>query len=295
MAMLSLIDTHHHFLDPKAHYYPWLNDPGQPHHRYGDHSALKRPYLPADYARDAAGVDLVGSVHVEAEWDPRDPIGEMRFIGALRERHGLPSVANAQAWLHQPDAAATLEQLAVFEFVRGVRQKPRANAAPGGKPGGMTDPAWLQGYAQLERHGLHYELQTPWWHLEEAARVAAGFPGTLIVINHAGMPSDRSEEGLSAWRSALAAMAAHPNVAINTTGIGEAGGKWRLDANRRVVLDVIGIFGVDRCMFGSNYPVDSLCASFLDIAYGFASCVSDFSAQEQAKLFVENARRIYRL
>jgi predicted TIM-barrel fold metal-dependent hydrolase len=292
--MLALIDTHHHFLDPRAHYYHWLA-PGQPAHRYGDHSVLDRPYLPADYARDTAGVNLLGSVHVEAEWDPKDPIGEMRFIRALREQCGLPSVAVGQAWLHQPDAAATLEQLAAFDFVRGVRQKPRANAAPGGPPGGMTDAAWLQGFALLEPLGLHYELQTPWWHLEEAARVAAAFPATPIVINHAGMPSDRSEAGLAAWREALAAMAAHPNVAIKLSGIGEAGGHWRLEANRRVVLEAIDLFGVDRCMFGSNYPVDSLCASFQEIFDGFAAIVAGFSAQERSRLFVDNARRIYRI
>lgn len=293
--MLSLIDTHHHFLDPQAHYYPWLNDAGSPAHRYGDHSALKRPYLPADYRRDTAGVELLGSVHVEAEWDPRDAVGEMRFIASLREQCGLPSVAIGQAWLHQPDAAATLEQLAAFDFVRGVRQKPRANPAPRGAPGGMTDAAWLEGYARLEPLGLHYELQTPWWHLAEAARVAGRFPGTRLVINHAGVPSDRSDEGLRAWRAALAGMAAHANVAIKISGIGEAGGQWRLDANRRVVREVIELFGVGRCMFGSNYPVDSLCAPFQTIFDGFAACVADLGAQEQSQLFVDNARRIYRI
>lgn len=293
--MLSLIDTHHHFLDPQAHYYPWLNDADQPHHRYGDHSALKRPYLPADYARDTAGVKLLGSVHVEADWNPRDPIGEMRFIGALREQCGLPSVAIGQAWLHQPDAAQTLEQLATFDFVRGIRQKPRANAAPGGPPGGMTDTAWLEGYARLAPLGLHYELQTPWWHLEEAARVAGEFAGTQIVINHAGMPSDRSEEGLRQWRNALAGMAAHPNVNIKISGIGEAGGRWRPDANRRVVLEVIDLFGVDRCMFGSNYPLDSLCASFQDIFDWFAGYVAGFGEDERERMFVGNARRVYRI
>ncbi|TFZ02673.1 thioesterase [Ramlibacter henchirensis] len=291
--MLSLIDAHHHFWDPRAHYYPWLNDAGHPPHRYGDHSSLKRPYLPADYRRDTAGFDLVGSVYVEAEWDPRDPVGEMRYVASLREQSGLPSVAIGQAWLHQPDAAATLEQLAQFDFVRGVRQKPRANPAPGGAPGGMTDGAWLKGYAQLLPLGLHYELQTPWWHLHEAARVARDFPDTRIVINHAGMPSDRSEAGLKAWRAALAEMAGCPNVAIKISGIGEAGGHWRLDANRRVVLEVIELFGVDRCMFGSNYPVDGLCASFRTIFDGFAQIVQGFSEGERSKLFVENAQRVY--
>ncbi|MDM0035311.1 amidohydrolase family protein [Variovorax sp. J22P271] len=62
-----------------------------------------------------------------------------------------------------------------------------------------------------------------------------------------------------------------------------------------VVLDVIEMFGVDRCMFASNYPVDGLRASFQDIFDGFASCVREFSGEEQAKLFVENARRIHRI
>jgi predicted TIM-barrel fold metal-dependent hydrolase len=293
--MLALIDTHHHFYDPRAHYYPWLNDAGQPPHRYGDHSALNRPYLPADYRRDTAGIDLVGSVHVEAEWDPKDPVGEMRFIASLRAQSGLPSVAIGQAWLHQADAASTLEQLASFDFVRGVRQKPRANPTPGGPLGGMTDAAWLRGYARLQPLGLHYELQTPFWHLHEAVGVARNFPETPIVINHAGVPSDRSEEGLRAWRTALAGIAAHPNVFIKISGIGEAGYQWRVDANRRVVLEVIELFGADRCMFGSNYPVDSLCASYQDIFQAFAGYVADFSAQERGQLFVENARRIYRI
>jgi predicted TIM-barrel fold metal-dependent hydrolase len=291
--MLSLIDAHHHFWNPDVHHYPWLNDPGHPPHRYGDHSSLRRPYLPADYRRDTAGFDLVGSVYVEAEWDPRDPIGEMHYIASLRAESGLPSVAVGQVWLHQTDAAATLEQLARFGFVRGVRQKPRANPAPGGAPGGMTDRAWLEGYARLRPLGLHYELQTPWWHLHEAARVARDFADTRIVINHAGMPSDRSEAGLRAWHSALAGMAACPNVAIKISGIGEAGGKWRLEANRRVVLEVIELFGVERCMFGSNYPVDGLCASFRTIFEGFDGIVRGFSAEERSKLFVGNARRIY--
>ena len=293
--MLSLIDTHHHFLDPVRHYYPWLNDPGQPHHRYGDHAALKRPYLPDDYRRDAAGVDLQGCVYVEAEWDPTDALGEMRFIASLREQSGLPSVAIGQAWLQEPGVAGTLEALAAFDLVRGIRQKPRANPAPGGPPGGMTDAAWLEGFARLAPLGLHYELQTPWWHLAEAAHVAGAFPGTRIVINHAGMPSDRSEEGLRAWRAALAGMAVHPNVAIKISGIGEPGGLWRLEANRRVVRDVLDVFGVDRCMFGSNYPVDSLCTSFQTIFEGFAECVADLAADEQAKLFVDNARHVYRI
>ncbi len=293
---MQIIDAHHHFWDPVAHYYPWLCDEGHPPHRYGDHGSLKRPYLPADYRRDTSRFELAGSVYMEADWDPEDPIGEMRFIAGLRKDSGLPSVAIGQAWLHQDDAAATLEQLAGFDFVRGIRQKPRANPSPNDTaPGGMTDASWRKGYALLARHGLHYELQTPYWHLHEAAALARDVPATTIVINHTGMPSDRSAEGLAAWRKAMATVAACPNVAVKISGIGLSGKRWTVDENRPVVLDTIALFGTDRCMFASNFPVDGMCASFETIFNGFAEMVSGFTQEEQRKLFHDNAKRIYRI
>jgi predicted TIM-barrel fold metal-dependent hydrolase len=292
-----IIDAHHHFWDPVAHYYPWLCDADRKPHRYGDHGALCKPYLPADYRRDTAAFELAGSVYMEADWNPLDPIGEMRFIRQLREQTDLPTVAIGQAWLHQDDAASTLEQLAAFGFVRGIRQKPRANDSPGdARPGAMMDNEWRRGYALLVRHDLHYELQTPWWHLHEAAQLARDFPETAIVINHAGMPpADRAAEGMAGWRDAMRQVAELPNVFVKISGIGQAAGGWSLEAKRAVVLDTIAIFGVERCMFGSNYPVDSLCASFKDIFQGFAQIVSDFTAQERRRLFHDNAVRVYRM
>jgi predicted TIM-barrel fold metal-dependent hydrolase len=291
-----VIDSHHHFWDPVAHYYPWLCDAQRPAHRYGDHAAICRPYLPADYRRDTAAFDLAGSVYVEAEWDPKDPIGEMRCIETLRQQSSLPSVAVGQAWLDQPDVAHTLEQLAAFGFVRGIRHKPRANASPRDmQPGGMMDSPWRQGYALLGRHGLHFELQTPWWHLHEAQVLARDFPGTPIIINHAGMPSDRSAEGLAGWRQAMRGIAQCPNVFVKISGIGLAGGRWSVEANCSVVRDTIELFGTGRCMFASNFPVDSLCASFEDIFSGFAAIVADLAPQERRKLFHDNALRLYRM
>src|SRR5260221_361653 len=79
---------------------PGLNDEPPIPFRYGDYRAIRRPYLPADYLRDAAGFQIEKSVYVETEWDPADPVGEMRYVEGLRREHGLPTVAVAQAWLH---------------------------------------------------------------------------------------------------------------------------------------------------------------------------------------------------
>jgi predicted TIM-barrel fold metal-dependent hydrolase len=159
----------------------------------------------------------------------------------------------------------------------------------------MDDPAWRRGYALLERFGWSFDLQTPWWHLAAAADLAADFPGILMIINHTGLPSDRSAEGLAGWRSALAQVAAHRNVALKISGLGEKGQPWTLVANQQIILDAIAIFGVDRCMFASNFPVDRLVGPFSTIFHGFRSAVSDRPAADIRSLLHDNAVRLYRL
>jgi predicted TIM-barrel fold metal-dependent hydrolase len=163
------------------------------------------------------------------------------------------------------------------------------------RPNAADDPAWRKGYALLERFGLSYDLQTPWWHLDAAAELAADFPRTLMIINHTGLPSDRSTEGLAGWRRALERVAAQPNVAIKISGLGRAGLPWTLAANGAIIRDTIAIFGIERCMFASNFPVDSLAGTFDDIYGGFLAAVADCPAAEQRKLFHDNAVRLYRL
>jgi predicted TIM-barrel fold metal-dependent hydrolase len=293
-AALTVVDSHHHVWDPTRHHYPWLCDEPPIAFRYGDYRAIRRPYLPPDYRADAAPYVIEKSAYVEAEWDPADPVGEMRFIDGLRREHGLPTVAVAQAWLDAPDAAAVLEQQAAFAFVRSVRHKPRANRSPtDGAPGGMTDARWRTGFAQLARNGLRFDLQTPWWHLAEATRLAGDFPDTQIILNHAGLPADRSVEGLGGWTKAMRSFAACPNVAVKISGIGQPGQAWTVAANGAIVRTVIELFGPARCMFASNFPVDSVCASFATIFDGFREIVRDFSALEQRAMFRDNAVRLY--
>jgi predicted TIM-barrel fold metal-dependent hydrolase len=290
----AIADAHQHFWDPGANYHPWLNDEPPIPFRYGDYGPIRKRYLPPEYLADAAPYRVETSVYVETEWDPRDPVGETRYVETLRHEYGLPGAVVAQAWLDRDDAASVLEQQAQFTFVRGVRHKPRANASPADDtPGGTTDAAWRAGFARLAPLGLRFDLQTPWWHLAEAARLAADFPGTQIILNHAGLPADRSAEGIAGWRAAMATVASQPNVAVKISGIGQRGAAWTADANRGIVRTVIDLFGVDRCMFASNFPVDGLCASFTTIFDGFREIVSDLPMESQRALLRDNAIRIY--
>lgn len=299
MEPLKIVDPHQHFWRLGQGAYPWLERERLPSFRYGDYSALRRDYLPEDFRRDAAKQNVVMTVHVEAEWDPRDPLAETRWLMQLKEEQGLPTTMVGQAWFARDDVAEVLAGHAAFPAVKGVRQKPAAAPSPAearrGAPGSMDDPVWRKGYALLERHGLHYELQTPWWHLDAAADLARDFPRIPIVLNHTGLPADRSAEGLAGWRRALEGFAAQPNTALKISGLGLLDKSWPVESNRQVVREAIRIFGVDRCMFASNYPVDSLVASYDLIFDSFKSFVADLPRAEQEKLFHDNAVRIYRL
>jgi predicted TIM-barrel fold metal-dependent hydrolase len=295
---VRLIDAHQHFWDLDANYLPWLAD--RPvSFRYGNYDAIKRNYMPSDYRRDAEGFDLAGSVYIETEWDPEDPLGEVAWVKALRAREGLPSVMVAQAWLDRDDAAAVLEAHGRSGFVRGIRHKPKAAARPEdverGARVGMGDPMFRRGFAMLEPNGLSFDLQTPWWHLAEAADLAETFPDTQIIINHTGLPSDRSSPGLDAWRGALRRAAECPNIAIKISGLGQIGRPWTVEANGPIVRDTIEIFGVERCMFASNFPVDGLVAGFGAILEGFKTCVADLPEPARQALFHDNAARFYRI
>jgi predicted TIM-barrel fold metal-dependent hydrolase len=265
-----------HVWDAHAHYYPWLSDERPVPFRYGDYSKLRRRYLVDDYRADTEGWRVVKTVYIEAEWDPRDPAGEMSFIERIRAKHGLPSVAVAQAWLHRDDCAQVLESHARLPFVRGVRHKP--------KPGMMDDARWRQGFARLAPLGLHFELQAPVAQLAEAARLARDFADTTIILNHTGLPLD---EDANAWRAALAPLAAYPNVALKISGMGAP--------VREFVLGAIELFGVGRCMFASNYPVDGLRARFGAIYSGFEEITRGMPERSRRALFHDNAIRIYRM
>tara|TARA_R110001606_G_scaffold199124_1_gene346757 strand:- start:1495 stop:2412 length:918 start_codon:yes stop_codon:yes gene_type:complete len=299
MTTLPIIDAHQHFWDLERNYLPWLCDDPMIPFRYGDYSAIRRNYLPEDYRRDTTNYRVVGSVFIETEWDAKTPVQETRWVHELAEREGLPSVMVAQARLDQPNIEDVLAAHCAYPRVRGIRHKPRAapspNAVETGAPGSMGDPAWRRGFARLAAHDLSFDLQSPWWHFHEAADLAAAHPDTTIIINHTGLPADRSEEGLQGWRKAMAQVAYHSNVKVKISGIGVQGADWTAEANRRIVLETIELFGVERCMFASNFPVDSLVATFETIFSSFLQITNELTNTEQRQLFHDTAKRVYRI
>jgi predicted TIM-barrel fold metal-dependent hydrolase len=309
---IEIVDAHHHFWDLDALYYPWLSDRVVPDYPLGDYAVIRRTYLPDDYFRDAAGHNVIATVHLEGDrqmnadrraypaGDPRlDPVAETAWVSGIAEEWGVPSAIVAQATLHADDAEEVLARHAAYPLVRGIRAMPtlapRPDAATRGAPGSMQDPKWLAGVASLEAHGMSCDLRVTPWHLAEAAEVARAFPRVRFILTHAGLPRDRSPAGLDTWRTGMRALAACPNVAVKISGLCLARRPWVRSENGPIVRETIATFGVDRCMFASNYPFDRLRASFDVIYASFKRMVADLPLADRRKLFSENALRIYRI
>jgi len=136
-----------------------------------------------------------------------------------------------------------------------------------------------------------------WWHLEEAADVVREHPGLRTILNHTGYPLDRSPEALAVWRRGMEALAACPNVSCKISGLVAYAdpAQWKEDDLRPYVEHVIACFGWERVLFGSDWPVCTLSASYDRWVEALHSLTRNAGAAHQRKLFYDNAVRVYRL
>lgn len=292
---MRIIDAHHHFWDPQVNYHPWLRDEPMIPFRYGDYTTIRKRFMAHDYDKLTANWDVVGNITMEGEWDSKDPVGEAIWMQSIHDETGRPSAHVAQAWLDSDKLSAVLETYSDLSIVRSVRHKPKSFKSPGSGVGQMAEASFQTGFASLSRFNLSFDLQTPWWHLNEVPAMAKRAEDVQIILNHAGLPSDRTPEGMNAWRQALSKFAELPQALVKISGIGIADRPWSLEDNRDIILTVIDVFGPDRAMFASNFPVDGLCGSFNTIFSGFDDATRDFTTNERDLLFCKTAAKTYGL
>jgi predicted TIM-barrel fold metal-dependent hydrolase len=295
----TIIDPHHHLWDLERFAYPWLQTRPLPASVAGDVAPIAKSYLLDDYLADAAGHDLVKSVHVDAGFDSAHPVEETRWLQSIADARGFPHGIVARAELHRPDVEATLAAHCAFANMRGIRHIVNWHRDPAktyvAKPDFLTDAAWRRGFGLLRKYGLSFDLQLYPSQMADAAALAQAHPDTTIVLNHAGMPVDRDAEAIALWRDGMRRLAAAPNVWVKISGLGMVDWHWTEASIRPFVLETIDIFGVDRCMFASNFPVDKLYSSFDALYRAFKSIVADFTGEERRKMFATTAASVYRL
>ena len=298
LKQLEIVDTHHHLWDITNNYYPWLIDDIKTMW-IGDYSSIRKDYLVKDYLEDCKNQNVVKSVHLQALWNPCDPVGETRWLQQCYDEYGYPHGIVAYANFAEPNVEDLLKAHCQYPNVKGIRMDLNWHDNPlyrfTERPDYMTDEIWLSNFALLEKYNLSFDLQIYCHQIPEAIKVVERFPNIQFILTHAGMPIDRSDEGLSFWSENMKFLASFKNVAVKISGLRMFDKNWTTESRKKIVMKTIEIFGVNRCMFASNFPVERLFGSYDDIFNSFKEIIKKFSQADKTKMFHDNAIYYYKL
>jgi len=297
---MKVVDPHVHFWNLDTHVYPWMKPQG---HLVGDATAMLRNYQVSELLAEAGDIEIDKVVHVEANHgSPPDPLEESRWLQTLADGdslRGMPNGLVVGADLSLAGFEAQLAAQVEYRNVRGVRQILNVHSDPAYDYVGrhfMQEARWREHFKLLEKYGLSFDLQIYPSQMPTAVKLARDNPGTQLIVNHTGMFVDRSSiAGYRAWRDGMRALAACDNVAVKISGMAMLDHAWTVESLRPYVLETLDAFGVERCMFASNFPVDSLFSSYEALWHAYAAIVADLNEDERNHLFRHNAEQFYRI
>ena len=291
-----VIDTHHHIWLRKD--VGWLADPPIPR-MFGDYFGIRRDYPVDEFIQDVNTQGVTKSVHVTAMWGPGKALEETRWLQAVADKHGFPHGIVSNIDLSDPEAEAALKAQKQIPNMRGVRQMlywdsdPVRQGAP--RADFCNSPDFRRGFALLEKHGLHFELQVYAGQVAHAVELIKAFPGVNMILVHAGMLAVRTQAAIDQWRAALTAMAAFPNLHVKISGLGMYSSGITLPQTRQVIRDVIQIFGPERTIYGSNFPLEKLHASYAEFFGIYRTVLAEYTEAEQRAVLHDNAAKFYRI
>jgi predicted TIM-barrel fold metal-dependent hydrolase len=290
---IPFIETHHHLWELDRFKYDWLTDPGWDGHNalLGDYKMIRSTIgAPWRFFKEFYGQNVIGSVHVEAAYAGPDPVEETAWLEDVANEHGMPNALVVFCDIEKDDAEAELDRhLAASPRVRGVRIRAH--------PDDPESPAFKKGYAALGARGLSYELNASPGKLISGRDVAKANPDIQVILGHAGFPVQRDADYFELWKREMSALGEAENVACKISGFGMADNHWTIDSVRPYVLHCIEAFGVDRSMFGTNWPVDILYATYMEQVDTYRRIIAEagFSRDDQAKMLHRNAQQFYRI
>lgn len=157
----------------------------------------------------------------------------------------------------------------------------------------LGDPLVRENLGQLAQAGLVATIEATSDRLDLVVRVAGQFPDLRIVVDHFGWPTDLSERGRAEHLGRLAVVAAIPQVVTRIDAIGTIFGDWSVATIRPWLLEVTELFGPDRCMLGSDIPIERLRSGFTELYAAYGEVFSAYSEDERAQLFHRTARGCY--
>ena len=291
-----VIDTHHHIW--RRGDVPWLAEPPIPR-MFGEYFGIRTDYPVEQFMHDVQPEGVVKSVHVTANWGIPRALDETRWLQSVADRHGFPHGITVQVDMTDPDLERQLAAHTAFANVRGVRHQIHWDSEPTrqnvSRPDLCNTPEFRRGFQLLERFGLHFELQVFASQAQYVVDLLAAFPTVPVILMHSGMLTERTSAAIEHWRSALTAMARYRNLHVKISGLGMFSGGVEPRQLRQVIRDSIQIFGIERTIYGSNFPLEKLHASYHDFLDGYRTVLAEYPEPDQRRVLHDNAVAFYRL
>jgi len=269
-----MLDAHQHFWQVGRFDYPWMSK---------DLGVLYRDYLPADLAPILQTHHITQTVLVQAS----NSVAESRWLLELAESHDF--IAGVVGWADLTNPDIDLSAHPKFKGVRHlVESEPNDDW--------LVQPAVISNLQKLSARGLSYDLLVHTRHLKYVPHVAESCPELKLVIDHLAKPPIARNE-IKEWSRALEPLARYPNMHCKLSGlVTEANwNSWQPNDLRPYVDLALELFGADRMMFGSDYPVCLLAASYDRVLDAFQEILKDLSNADREKIFSTNAAKFYRL
>lgn len=291
-----MIDAHHHIWRQAD--LPWLQGPEQPR-IFGPYGSIKRDYLIDEYLDDIAESGVTKSVYVQANWPVDGYEDEAAWVQSVSDQSGWPNAIVGYADFTVDDVRPQLERLAKYPLMRGVRQQfhwhqnPLYRFAP--NPDMCLDPVVQKNVGRLADFGWSFDLQLFASQMAGGAELAHACPDVTFILQHAGMLEDTSENGISLWGDGMKELAACRNLVSKLSAFGTFIHRNDAAFIKERIEATVSLFGADRCMFGSNFPIEKIWTNYTALIDAFKQAVESLGKDAQDAVLRTTAERIYRI
>ncbi|WP_315779982.1 MULTISPECIES: amidohydrolase family protein [unclassified Bradyrhizobium] len=294
--MSGYVDAHHHIWRQAD--LPWLVGPMQPR-IFGPYEPIRRDYPIEEFLGDIAASGVTQSVYVQTNWAKDGFEDEAAWVQRTSDAHGFPHAIVAYADLSVGDARPQFDRLARYPLVRGVRMQLHWHENPlyrfAASSDLCSDPNIRSNIARLADYDWSFDLQVFAPQMAGAAALAESCPSVTFILQHAGMLEDLSPEGREQWRAGMQRLAACRNVVSKLSGLGTFVRRNDPAHVADVVRETTAMFGAERCLFGSNFPIEKLWTDYRALVAAYEAAIEDLDERARTQIMGETARRVYRL
>lgn len=293
--MNRIIDAHFHVW--KRTDLAWLDGPMVPR-IFGPYEPIRRDYLIEEYRADIAGAGVAKSVYVQTNWPVDRFEDEAAWVQHIADHAGWPHALVAYADMASADVRPQLDRLARHSLLRGVRmqlhwhERPEFRFAPSAEQ--VIAPSVRANVARLKDYGLSFDLQLFPSQMRAGAALVAENPDTAFVLTHAGMLTDRDRPTVDAWQDGMRALAAYPNLYVKLSGLGTFCHRNDPALIAFVIDTLLPMFGPERLMFGSNFPVEKIWTDHDTLIAAYRRAIDPHGTAVADDIFGKTAERVYR-